>query len=74
VFDNRVLRRISGPKRDEIIGGWRTLHDELHNFPYSPYIIRMVNWSRTQWEGHIARMGGRNGGDVHIRKLKEIRH
>jgi hypothetical protein len=43
VFENRVLRRISGPKRDEIIGGWRKLHnEELHNLYGSPTIIRMI--------------------------------
>jgi hypothetical protein len=49
-----------GPKKDEIIGGWRTLHDaELHNFSSSPCVIRMIKWSRTKWAGHVVRMGGR---------------
>jgi hypothetical protein len=43
VFENRVLRRIFGPKRDEVIGGWRKLHnEELHNLYCSPSIIRMI--------------------------------
>jgi PAS domain-containing protein len=44
VFANRVLRRIFGQKRDEVIGDWRTLHnEELHNLHSSPSIIRMIN-------------------------------
>jgi hypothetical protein len=43
VFENRVLRRILGPKRDEVTGGWRKLHiDELHNIYYSPSKIRLI--------------------------------
>jgi hypothetical protein len=43
VFENRVLRRIFGPKRDEVTGGWRKLHnEELHNLYSSPRIIRMI--------------------------------
>jgi hypothetical protein len=57
VFENRVLRKISGPKRDEVIGGWRKLHDkELHNLYCSPSIIRMIKSSRMRWVGHVARM------------------
>jgi hypothetical protein len=44
VFENRVLRRMFGPKRDEMTGGWRKLHDEdLHDFYYSPSIVRVIN-------------------------------
>jgi hypothetical protein len=43
VFENKVLRRIFGLKRDEVIGGWRKLHDELYSLYGSPSIIRMVN-------------------------------
>jgi hypothetical protein len=58
VFENRVLRRIFRSKMDEIIGGWRKLHnDELHNFDSSPKIIRMIKSRRTGWTGHVARMG-----------------
>jgi hypothetical protein len=58
VFENRVLRRIFGPKRDEVIGEWRKLHnEELHIFYSSPNITRQ-NKSRTlRWAGHVARMG-----------------
>jgi hypothetical protein len=43
VFENRVLRRVFGPKRDEVTGGWRKLHnEELHNLYSSPSIIRMI--------------------------------
>jgi hypothetical protein len=57
VFENRVLR-IFGPKRDEVTGGWRKLHnEELHNFYSSPSIIRMIKSRRMRWAGHVARMG-----------------
>jgi hypothetical protein len=51
VFENSVLRRIFGPKRDEVIGGWRKLHNEVHNFYSSPIIIRMmrVNEDEMDW-------------------------
>jgi hypothetical protein len=58
VFGNRVLRRIFGPKRDEVTGGWRELHNEkLHNLYSSPSIIRMIKSKRMGWAGHEARMG-----------------
>jgi hypothetical protein len=58
VFENRVLRGIFGPKRDEVIGGQRKLHnDELHNLYCSPSIIRMIKSRRMRWAGHVARMG-----------------
>jgi hypothetical protein len=58
VFENRVLRRIFGPKRDEVIGGWRKLHnEELHNLYCSPSIIRIIKTRRMGWAGHVARMG-----------------
>jgi hypothetical protein len=54
VFENRVLRRIFGPKRDVVIGGWRKLHnEELHNFYSSPSIIRMIQPRRMRWAGHV---------------------
>jgi hypothetical protein len=53
-----VLRRIFGPKRDEVMGDWRTLHnEELHNLYSSPNIIRMIKSRRMRWAGHVARMG-----------------
>jgi hypothetical protein len=58
VFENRVLRRIFGPKRDEVIGEWRKLHNkELHNLYSSPDIIRQVKSRRMRWPGHVAHMG-----------------
>jgi hypothetical protein len=59
VFENRVLR-IFGPKRYEVTGGWRKLHNEdLHNLYSSPSIIRVIKSRRMRWVGHIARMGRR---------------
>jgi hypothetical protein len=53
-----VLRRIFGPKRDEVTGGWRKLHnEELHNLYSSPNIIRMIKSRRMRWVGNEARMG-----------------
>jgi hypothetical protein len=57
VENNRVLRRIFGPKRDEVMGDWRKLHnEELHNLYSSPNIIRMIKSRRMRWVGHVARM------------------
>jgi hypothetical protein len=62
VFENRVLRRIFGPTRDEVMGEWRKLHNgELHNLYSSPVIISQIKSRRMRWAGHVARMGeGRN--------------
>jgi hypothetical protein len=58
VFENRVLRRIFGPKRDEVIVGWRKLNNErLHNLYPTPIIIRPIKLKRMRWEGHVASMG-----------------
>jgi hypothetical protein len=58
VFEYRVLRRIFGPKRDEVTGGWRKLHnEELHGLYSSPSIIRVIKASRMRWAGHVARIG-----------------
>jgi hypothetical protein len=52
-----VLRRIFGPKRDEVIGGWRKLHEEeLHNLYCSPRIIRIIKSRRMRWAGHVTYM------------------
>jgi hypothetical protein len=61
-FENRELRRIFGPKRDEIMGQWRKLHSgELHNLYSSTDTIRQIKSRRVRWAGHVARMGeGRN--------------
>jgi hypothetical protein len=57
MFENRVLRRIFGPKRDEVTGEWRKLHnDQLHNVYSSPDIIRWIKSRRMRWAGHAARM------------------
>jgi hypothetical protein len=57
VFENRVLRRIFGPRRDEVTGEWRKLHnDELHDLYSSPSIIRIIKAGRMKWAGHVARM------------------
>jgi hypothetical protein len=57
VFENRVLRRIFGPKRDRVTGGWRKLHnEELHNLYSLPIIIRMIKSRRMRWARHVARM------------------
>jgi hypothetical protein len=57
VFENRVFRRMFGPKRDEVTGGWRKLHnEELHNLYSSPSIIRIIKSSWMRWAGHVARM------------------
>jgi hypothetical protein len=62
MFENRVMRRIFGLKRDEATGEWRKLHSgDLHNFYSSPDIIRQIKSRRMRWAGHVARMGvGRN--------------
>jgi hypothetical protein len=58
VFENRVLRRIFGPKRDEVTGEWRKLHNkELHDLYSSPSFIRIMKARRVRWAGHVARMG-----------------
>jgi hypothetical protein len=58
VFENRVLRRIFGPKRDEVTGEWRRLYnEELNDLYSSPNIIRVIKSRRIRWVGHVARMG-----------------
>jgi hypothetical protein len=81
VFENRVLRRIFGPKRNEVTGEWRKLHNkELHDLYSSPSIIRVAKSRRMRWVGHIARMweederlkiiGGKARGKETTRKTK----
>jgi len=58
VFENRVLRRIFGPKRDEVTGEWRKLHNEEFNDLYSsPNIVRVIKSRRMKWAGHVAAYG-----------------
>jgi hypothetical protein len=58
-FENRVLRRIFGYKREEVAGDWKRLHnEELHNLHTSPNIIRVMKLRRMKWVGHVARMYG----------------
>jgi len=59
VFENGVLRRIYGSKRDEVTGEWRKLHNEELNDLYSPNIFRVIKSERMRWAGHLARMGRR---------------
>jgi hypothetical protein len=60
VFEKRVLKRICGPKNDDVIRGWRKLHNvELHILYSSSSIIRMTKLKRMRWAGYVARMGRR---------------
>jgi hypothetical protein len=70
VFQNRVLRRIFGLKRDEVKGGWSKVHnEELHNLYSSPSIIRMIKSRRMRWAGHVAGMGeNRNAQGILVGK------
>jgi hypothetical protein len=62
VFENRVLRRVFQPKRDEVTGEWRKLHNEELNDLYSlPNIVRVVKSRRMRWAGHVLRMGQERG-------------
>ena len=57
VFENMMLRKIFGPKRDELTGEWRRLHnEELYDLYFSPDIIRMIKSRKIRWVGHVARM------------------
>jgi len=62
VFENMVLRRIFRPRRDEVTGEWRRLHnEELNDLYCSPNIVRVIKWRRMRWPGHVARMGEERG-------------
>jgi hypothetical protein len=65
VFENRVLRRIFGPKRDGVTGEWRKLHnEELHDLYCSPNIVRVIKSGRMRWTGQVARMAEGRGVDM----------
>jgi hypothetical protein len=70
------VRKIFGPKRDEVIGDWRKLHnEELHNLYSSPSIIRIIKSRRMRWARHVARMGEkRNAFRILVGKPKERDH
>jgi hypothetical protein len=62
VFENKVLRRIFGPRRDEVTGEWRRLHnEELNDLYSSPSIVRVIKSRNMRWAGHVARMGEERG-------------
>jgi hypothetical protein len=70
VFENRVLRKVFGPKRDEVTGEWRKLHnEELNDLYSSPNIVLVIKSRRMRWAGHVACMGeGRGMYRVLVRK------
>jgi hypothetical protein len=59
VFENRVLRRILRPRRDQVTREWRKLHNQELNDVYSPNIVWVIKSRRMKWTGHVARMGER---------------
>jgi len=62
VFENMVLRRIFGPRRDEVTGEWRRLHnEELNDLYSSPNIVRVIKSRRMKWAGHVVHMGDERG-------------
>ena len=76
MFENRVLRGIFGPRRDEVTGGWRKQHNEEVNDLYcSPNIVRVIKSRRMRWAGHLARMEeGRGVHTVLVGNLREGDH
>jgi hypothetical protein len=76
VFENRVLRRIFGLKRDAVTGEWRKLHNqELRNLHSSPSIIRIIKSRRMRWAGHVAQMAEkRNAYRLLVKSQRERDH
>ena len=75
VFENRVLRRTFGPKRDEVTEEWRKLHNEELNDLYSSLLVRVNKWRRMRGVGHVARLGKRRSVyRVLVGNLREINH
>jgi hypothetical protein len=74
VFENRVLRKISGPKRDEVTGEWRRLqNEELYDLHSSSNIIREIKPRNMRWAGHVARMGDRRGAHRVLVEKPEVK-
>jgi hypothetical protein len=74
VFENRVIRRIFGPTRDEVTGGWRKLHnEELHGLYSSPSIVKVIKARRMRWAGHVARKGEVRGASTILVGMHEGR-
>jgi hypothetical protein len=71
-FENRVLRRIFGPKKEEVAGGWRKLHnEELHNLYAPPNVIRVIKSRRMRWVEHVAHIGNiKNAYNILVGKLE----
>jgi hypothetical protein len=76
VLENRVMKKKFGPKRDEITGEWRRLHnEELHHLYCSPNIVRVIKLRKMRWAGHVALWGRREAytgfwwGDMRRRDL-----
>jgi hypothetical protein len=74
VFENRVLRKIFGPKRNEVTGEWRRLHNKELYALYSPNITRVITRRRINWTGHVAYMGDRKGGYRALWRDLKYRH
>jgi len=74
VFENMVLRRIFGPRRDKVTGKWRRLHnEELSDLYSSPNIVRVIKSRRMRWAGHVARTGEERVGRPRLRWVDNIR-
>jgi hypothetical protein len=72
VFENRVLRRIFGPKRDEVTGGWRKLdNEELRNLYSLPSTIRMIKSRRMRCAGHVVRVGEKSNTYIYVIRYVE---